>query len=75
MLLLEVPLKFEQVVCGEQPCMIFRVLGGQDGSQSEALTGMSIVCDGDDISRRVVADAVDSRNLTTANVVYTENVR
>ena len=52
-------------------CCIFR---SKNSTEGKALTGMCIVCDGDDIGRRVVADAMDSRYLATANVIYAENV-
>ena len=55
--------------------MLGCVLGCKNSTEGKALTGMGIVSDGDDISRRIVADAMDSRNLTTANVIYAENVR
>ena len=53
-------------------CCIFR---SKNSTESKALTGVCIVRNGDDISRRIVADAMDSRYLTTANVIYAENVR
>ena len=52
-------------------CCIFR---SKNSTEGETLTGMSIVCDGDDIGRRIVADTMDSRYLTTTDIVYAEYV-
>ena len=55
--------------------MLCCVFCSKNSTESKALTGVCIVCDSDYISRRVVADAVDSWNLTMAYVVNTKYIR
>ena len=54
--------------------MLCCIFSSENSTESKSLTRMCIVGDSDDISRRVVADAMDSWNLTTTNVINAKHV-
>ena len=52
--------------------MLLGVLGSQHSTQGKAFTTMSIVGDGYQVSIRIIADGMDARYLTTADMIHTQ---
>ena len=55
--------------------MLLGILRSEHGSEGKALTAMGIVRDSDQISIRVIADGMDARHLTTADIIHTQQFR